>query len=85
MPALLEGSADIEDWLMAQELSVKNVQALSLEWSETGDPDFPYVSFAGNATLWLRINDFPEEPLFSLFVDGRHVADLEDWPPNWRR
>ena len=33
----------------------------------------------------LRLNNFPDEPLFSLFINGRHVLDSSEWPPEWRK
>lgn len=33
----------------------------------------------------LTLNDFPDEPMFSLIVNGRWVASFTEWPPEWRK
>ena len=54
-------------------------------WGETEDVAFPYEARLGSHHLRLRLNDFPDEPLFSLFIDEVHMADFDDWPPAWQR
>ena len=54
-----------------------------LRWGRTGDGEWPYDAEVGRQVLKIRVNDFPAEPLYSLFVDDEHVIDLEDWPPGW--
>ena len=49
----------------------------------TTDGEGPYRASAEGHELAVRVNDFPAEPLYSLFVDDEHAADLEDWPPVW--
>lgn len=33
----------------------------------------------------IRINDFPDEPLYTLIVDGREIIHFNDWPAEWRK
>lgn len=56
-----------------------------ITWAETDDPEFPYSAVVNDRRWLLRINDFPDEPLFSLIIDGKHVADFDDWPEHWKR
>lgn len=58
---------------------------LPVAWEHTGDGEFPYRAAVGGAKLVVRVNDFPAEPLYSLLVNGRAAADLEDWPERWGR
>ena len=56
-----------------------------VEWVTTDDAEYPYQSRVG-AVLWsVRVNDFPAEPLYTLFVDRALIGDLEDWPESWKR
>ena len=33
---------------------------------------------------WLiRLNDFPDEPLYTLLVDGGEVVHFDEWPQIW--
>jgi hypothetical protein len=33
---------------------------------------------------WLiRLNDFPDEPLFTLLIGGAEVLHFNEWPKEW--
>ena len=49
-----------------------------VRWQRTTDGEWPYRASAEGHELAVRVNDFPAEPLYSLFVDDEHVTDLED-------
>lgn len=61
----------------------QNYFDLNLKWDKTGKGEFPYILNYDNHVLQIRINDFPEEPLYSLIVDSEVICDFEKWPPNW--
>jgi hypothetical protein len=47
---------------------------------------FVYAASADGAWWVLRLNDFPDHPLFTLFVSGVCIGDIEDIParaPAW--
>jgi hypothetical protein len=31
----------------------------------------------------VRMNDFPDEPMYTLIVDGREIVHFDDWPAFW--
>jgi hypothetical protein len=33
----------------------------------------------------LQVNDFPNEPLYTLLVGNTAIGDFDDWPPLWTR
>ena len=38
------------------------------------------------ASRWaVRLNDFPEEPLHTVLIDGDEVMHFDDWPWIWTR
>jgi len=54
-------------------------------WKSTTDPLHPYrADFAGEPCL-IRINEFPEDHLYTLIVNDREVATFDDWPQQWTR
>jgi hypothetical protein len=54
-------------------------------WEHTGNSEFPYTAEVDGHTLAIRVNDFPDEPLYTLVVENNAVEDLEEWPPLWVR
>ncbi len=58
---------------------------IDLNWVETGDPEHPYQTQKFGHSLKIRLNDFPDEAMFTLLVDESSVKDFDDWPPNWKR
>ena len=58
---------------------------IGIRWQATGDGEWPYRATVGGRDLVVRVNDFPAEPLYTLFVDEVDITDLEDWPAPWTR
>ena len=65
--------------------TANQVFSTSVHWQETDDVDFPYLATVGNSQWRLRLNDFPEEPLFTLFIEDGEWGHFDDWPPAWVR
>ena len=60
-------------------------QVAPLRWVHTGDPERPYRAELGGDSYWLRENDFPLEPAYSLIVDDQVVDHLDNWPDTWSK
>jgi hypothetical protein len=56
-----------------------------ISWQETGDAEFPYRTIFEGDKLQIRVNDFPDKPLYTLIINGMEEADYEDWSPSWRK
>ncbi|MFD9409349.1 hypothetical protein ACFWBN_20345 [Streptomyces sp. NPDC059989] len=54
-------------------------------WHATGSGVFPHAARVEGCWWVLRLNDFPEHPLYTFFVDGRRVADVNDVPSDWQQ
>lgn len=54
-------------------------------WMETPDVHFPYKARVDGRDWLLRLGDFPEEPLYTLFIDGQDRGPVESWPTAWAR
>jgi hypothetical protein len=54
-----------------------------VRWRRSEDGEWPFYAEVDGHALRVRVNDFPAEPLYSLFVDDEHIEDLEDWPTVW--
>jgi hypothetical protein len=57
----------------------------NVKWSKTLDPTMLWRSENGSDVLIVRVNDFPEEPLYSLLVNGDEVGNFDGWPAQWER
>lgn len=53
------------------------------DWRRTGDAYFPVAARVGEAWWVLRINNFPDHPVWTLLVDGVRRFDLDDAPAAW--
>ena len=60
--------------------------ARRLTWKRTDDLDHPWAIREGDGRDWrVRLNDFPDDVMYSLVIDGTTVNDFHDWPATWQR
>lgn len=62
----------------SKKLFSKNVQ-----WQQTRDAEKPFESKVDGKSWKLRINDFPEEELFTLLINGKAIMSFSETPENW--
>jgi hypothetical protein len=67
------------------EVEERNYLKEPITWRNTLDAEIPYEAVHDGKNLTLKINDFPEEHLYSLFLDNNEIATFDDWPINWIR
>ncbi|OJZ06257.1 hypothetical protein [Sphingobacterium sp. 40-24] len=51
-------------------------------WKKHPDIDYYYYNEEYDKLILLRMNNFPEEPLYTL-INGLDITDLEDKPTGW--
>lgn len=54
-------------------------------WHKTNDPEYPYETTQESQKLTIRLNDFPEEHLYTLLADAEPIVSFDDWPELWIR
>jgi len=64
---------------------VIDLMSIPLQWPLTRDPEFPYSSSSQGRTLRLRLNDFPDEKLYSLMLADEEITSFDEWPKIWSR
>ena len=70
---------------IAARWTVPQARARAVVWSQTRDASTPWRATVDAQAFTLRLNDCPEEPLYTLFVDGSPVGALNDWPKTWSK
>jgi hypothetical protein len=56
-----------------------------LHWEKTNDPLYPYTICSVDKNFKLCLNDYPEEPMYTLIIDGEINESFDDWPEAWTR
>ena len=58
----------------------------TLAWTPTADLFFPWkAELSRVGALAIRLNDFPDEPMYTLFVGKQEIGSFDDWPSTWHR
>ncbi|MEV6583118.1 hypothetical protein AB0M92_33725 [Streptomyces sp. NPDC051582] len=52
-------------------------------WHQTGSRVFCRAARADGRWWVLRLNHFPEHPLYTLFIDAHVIGDIDDVPDAW--
>jgi hypothetical protein len=61
------------------------LMAREVTWSTTGDLDYPWAAAVNGQQWQVRLNDFPDDLMYSLTIDGKSVGGFHDWPEAWQR
>lgn len=56
-----------------------------LAWQVTGDLERPWSTNIEAGIAHIRLNDFPDELMYSLSIEGQVIGDFHDWPKAWMR
>jgi hypothetical protein len=60
---------------------------LEISWQPLAPAQGKYIFHAkvGSEDAWVRMNDFPDEPLYTLIVGSREIIHFSEWPSKWRK
>jgi len=61
---------------------IDQLQRSSLHWNATDDNPYVFRSTFHGKTILLRLNDFPDEPLCTLIIDGNET-NLHEFSNLW--
>jgi uncharacterized protein YjaG (DUF416 family) len=56
-----------------------------MSWRSTGDPSYPWATEVDGIAWRVRVNDFPDELMYSLIIGDESAGDFHDWPGTWQR
>lgn len=57
----------------------------NVKWSNATGPAALWRAKVGTQTWTVRVNDFPEELLYTLFVNDEDLGSFDEWPRRWSR
>ena len=70
---------------MADKVELRDCLKQNIQWVSSDEKGFPFLAMVGNREWKLRLNDFPDEQLYTLFIGGKEIGNLDDFPPAWTR
>jgi hypothetical protein len=56
-----------------------------IAWDGNTDLDHPWAAVVDGERWQVRLNEFPDDFMYSLIVDGAAEGDFHDWPGTWQR
>jgi hypothetical protein len=60
--------------------------AEEIVWNKGSEnPTHPYAAIIDGHHCLIRINDFPDDHLYTLIVDSKEMVSFDDWPKLWKR
>ncbi len=57
----------------------------AVTWSKTQHPTALWRAQVGPQTWTVRVNDFPEDHLYTLLIDEQEIGAFDEWPQRWVR
>jgi hypothetical protein len=66
-------------------ISLHDCLNVDVTWSKTNDPTVLWSVQVGAETWTVRVNDFPEEHLYTLYVNDEELGSFDDWPRQWSK
>ena len=55
-----------------------------LTWKSTNDSEFTHTTELNGKIFYIRLNDFPDEHMYTLIYDGIELLSFDDWPKYWQ-
>ncbi|AHE68107.1 hypothetical protein [Legionella oakridgensis] len=55
-------------------------------WYKTKDPAYPYINDDNEDNIYkIRMNDYPDEPAYTLLKNDKPLCSFSVWPDYWER
>jgi hypothetical protein len=70
---------------LADEILLDDCLHADLTWRRTKGEMAFWRAEAGPHAWTVRVNDFPEDHLYTLLIDDQEVGSFDEWPPQWSR
>ncbi len=57
----------------------------SIDWKISQIQTLICTAKIDQSTWMIRLNDFPDEPMYSLLINKKPVIHFNDWPDFWNK
>lgn len=57
----------------------------NLTWRRTGDAEQPWATENEGQAWRVRLNDFPDDLMYTLIINDAVIGKFHDWPRSWQR
>jgi hypothetical protein len=57
----------------------------TIVWKATNNLDHPWAAAVDGEHWQVRLNDFPDDFMYTLVIEGTAAGDFHDWPATWQR
>jgi hypothetical protein len=61
---------------------IEQLQRVKVDWQATAKSTYVFDAVFAEKKIRLRLNDFPDDPLCTVIVNGRE-KDLDEFPKSW--
>ncbi len=75
---------EFRNWRIMQTKTL-NYLAKNIAWKRTTDPHYPFAANVEGEKCAIRLNDFPDEHLYTLIANGKEIVSFDDWSAKWTR
>lgn len=65
-------------------MNIRHCLSRPIKWNATADAEFPFVANVDGEEMRIRLNDFPEEKLYTLLT-AEDEFEINEWPADWER
>jgi hypothetical protein len=66
-------------------LSLDDCLNTDVRWLKTDSPTALWSAQLGAETWAIRVNDFPQDHLYTLLINDEEVGNFDEWPRVWSR
>jgi hypothetical protein len=61
---------------------LKQLLQAKIDWQTTNESAYIFQTLFDRMDIRLRLNDFPDQPLCTIIIDGQAI-DLHEFPKSW--
>ncbi len=59
--------------------------AKNIQWEKGKDAVYPFCAKVENQDWQIKVNDYPEQEMFTLIINDKEIINFNNWPKNWHK